>query len=169
MSLYHQANACVCLVWLQHSGAQACTHASLATAKKRIVPQSLYHCTVLYCTILYCNPLWDVLLCCHGCSNREVKRARKEAAKGERQKALEEKRSAIDAMLEAMTEEQREEWRQKQKVCVVWGFLGGRVAREGVGVGSCKECGSIQPVQSPRSSNSSNLLVVRHASQLMLT
>ena len=118
----------MCLVWLQHSGAQACTHASLASAKKQIVPQSPYHCTALYCTILSCNPLWDVLLCCHGCSNREVKRARKEAAKGERQKALEEKRSSIDAMLEAMTEEQREEWRQKQKVRgveSVWVDMGG--------------------------------------------
>lgn len=56
--------------------------------------------------------------CCVCCanSNQEAKRARKEAQKEERQKALEEKRSAIDTMLASMTEEQRKEWRQKQKV-----------------------------------------------------
>jgi hypothetical protein len=55
---------------------------------------------------------------CFAISSRqqEHKRARKEAQKEEKQKALEQKRGAIETLLAGMSEEERKEWHQKNKV-----------------------------------------------------
>lgn len=47
---------------------------------------------------------------------QEYKKARKEAAKEQKQKALQEKRGAIDTMLAGMTDEGRKQWHEKNKV-----------------------------------------------------
>ena len=56
------------------------------------------------------------------CRNQEQKRARKEAEKEEKQKAMAEKRAAIDNMLAGMTEEERAQWHQKNKVTTLAAF-----------------------------------------------
>jgi hypothetical protein len=50
------------------------------------------------------------------CSNQESKKARKEAEKEQKQKALQQKRGAIEEMLAGMTEEEQQQWRQKNQV-----------------------------------------------------
>lgn len=52
----------------------------------------------------------------HSCSNQENKKARKEAEKEQKQKALQQKRGAIEEMLAGMTEEEQQQWRQKNQV-----------------------------------------------------
>jgi ABC-type protease/lipase transport system fused ATPase/permease subunit len=50
------------------------------------------------------------------CRQEENKKAKKAAEKEQKQKALEHKRAEIGRMLEGMTEEEREQWHQQQKV-----------------------------------------------------
>jgi hypothetical protein len=58
----------------------------------------------------------DVVLLA-ACRQEENKKAKKAAEKEQKQKALEQKRAEIGKMLEGMTEEEREQWHQQQKVC----------------------------------------------------
>lgn len=50
------------------------------------------------------------------CRQQQNKKARKEARKEEKQRALEQKREAIEQLLAGMTEQERKDWHQKNKV-----------------------------------------------------